>query len=239
MNPWYAPQNYDIVFLINQIKGINMINLIGSVFSKWTIISLAGRDKKSNQLFNCRCVCGIEKIQSLYTLKLNRSTQCKSCHMNSLNKVDEVIGKQFGKLIVINNVPNKNGNKRYLCMCECNREMHVDGYRLRNNQSKSCPNCRVKTHGMSYTSIFRIWSDMLSRCNNSNHKNYHNYGGRGIKVSENWLKFENFYKDMGDRPKGLQIDRINNDGNYEHGNCRWATASQNVNNRRCSKRKIT
>jgi hypothetical protein len=78
---------------------------------------------------------------------------------------------------------------------------------------------------------------MLQRCLNPNHPSYDNYGGRGITVCEDWLSFENFYADMLDPPDGMSIDRINNDGNYEPGNCKWSTASEQARNQRPRKRK--
>ena len=79
---------------------------------------------------------------------------------------------------------------------------------------------------------------MLGRCINLNHKSYQYYGGRGIKVCEAWLKFEKFLEDMGESPVGLQIDRVDNNGNYEPGNCRWVTPQQNITNRRNSKARV-
>ena len=81
-----------------------------------------------------------------------------------------------------------------------------------------------------------VWRDMKSRCNNPNHKSYHNYGGRGITICDQWSKFENFYADMGDRPtQNHSIDRRDNDGNYEPKNCRWATATEQGRNQRLKK----
>ena len=90
-------------------------------------------------------------------------------------------------------------------------------------------------HGMANTSIYSIWHSMKQRCLNPNNTNYKNYGGRGIKVCNRWLEFKNFYKDMGDRPEGKELDRINNDGNYEPSNCRWITHIENNRNKRTTK----
>ena len=88
------------------------------------------------------------------------------------------------------------------------------------------------THGMSFTSTYNIWSAMKRRCDNSNVKNYQDYGGRGITYCERWSKFENFLEDMGEKPEGYSIERVENSGPYCKENCRWATSLEQGRNKR-------
>jgi hypothetical protein len=123
--------------------------------------------------------------------------------------------------------------------CDCGTEKVVAFAYLRNGDTRSCGclhrdqlKARLTSHGKSNSREYRIWSGMLRRCTNQKAANYENYGGRGISVCERWRNFENFYADMGVCPDGHSIDRKNNDSNYEPGNCRWATRTEQNNNSR-------
>lgn len=150
------------------------------------------------------------------------------------NKI-EMEGKKFGELLVIS-LSHSTPKKRYFeCICSCGNIRICDGNTLRRNMTKCCLQCKYKKHikhGMKGTSIWIIWMGIKARCHNPNNKAYKNYGGRGIKLYEPWNDFFIFYRDMGSRPEKMQIDRLDNDGNYEPSNCRWVTPKENCNNRR-------
>lgn len=153
-------------------------------------------------------------------------------------KIINRVGQRYTRLTVIERAPNKSEkdtNARWLCQCDCGNTCIAYGQDLQREKFKSC-GClnadRIKTHGRSRTRVYGVWRQIVQRCRNPDSPSYHNYGARGIDVCERWRSFENFIADMGDRPAGYSLDRIDNDKGYFPENCRWTTMSQQLNNRR-------
>ena len=163
-----------------------------------------------------------------------------------MSKINDLTGKRFGRLTVIKYYgSNKNGKSLWLCKCKCGNNKIVLGNSLVTSLTKSC-GCYNKehskkihsTHNMSYSKLYKVWQGMKTRCYNPKFIYYNNYGGRGIKICDEWLndfgKFYDWTINNGYK-EGLTIDRINNDGNYEPSNCRWITRAEQNRNQRKSK----
>ena len=158
-------------------------------------------------------------------------------------KID-LTGKKIGRLTVITEAgSDKHGHVKWLCQCECGTQKVILGDPLQRGLTRSCGCLRkeavskaTSTHGMSGTTTYSAWNSMLGRCIYPNTNGYKNYGGRGITVCERWLhSFENFYADMGVKPKKLTLERIDNNKGYSPDNCKWASRTENNRNKRTNR----
>lgn len=213
--------------------GSTVIDMAGRVYGKWTVLERGGVDAGGNVLWRCHCACGTERIVSGVALRAGQTKSCRCSRRRDLT------GQRFGRLRVVA-FSHHAGTQRkpfWRCVCDCGAETTVNGQPLRNGLIRSC-GClkrdlsvqRATKHGGHGTRTYRSWKAMRERCHNPSGTHYHHYGGRGITVCEQWKDFSAFLADMGECPAGLTIDRIDGNGNYEPGNCRWATATQQSRN---------
>jgi hypothetical protein len=163
------------------------------------------------------------------------------------NRAIDVTGQRFGRLVVVSRANVRKGYAAWNCVCDCGANVVASGSNLRNGQTRSCGCLRRETtasrsltHGHSvgyaYTGTYSSWCNIKARCLNPQHKNYARYGGRGITVCERWRdSFQSFLEDMGEKPAGAWVERVDNERGYEPGNCVWATPREQNNNRRDSR----
>lgn len=207
-----------------------IVDLTGERFGQLMVLSLSHTDDLGSHWL-CQCDCGNQKVIRANSL---RSGDTKSC-----GHIEDLTGQRFGKLLVVgrDDSPQTTKQKRikWACACGCGNFTSVSSGNLKNGNTASC-GCEKYanrgTHGMTNTPTYKAWDAMIQRCTNSNDARYKDYGGRGITVCDRWLKFSNFLEDMGVKPAGLELDRIDNNGGYFLDNCRWISGIENKRNTR-------
>lgn len=229
-------------------------NITGLRFGRLVAEQYRGVSANFKSLWLCRCECGAETVVKSNGLLTGKTRSCGCLHRETSArqcKREDLTGQRFGRWVVVEFGDLRGTHKFWRCKCDCGTEKAVDGKSLKRGISESC-GClrseiaseratrRMTRHGAAKTGEitpeYCAWSAMIERCRNPNHVQYHDYGGRGIGVCERWMAFENFIADMGLRPsRRHSIDRIENSGGYEPGNCQWATKQEQERNKRTNR----
>lgn len=232
----------------------NPIDLTGQRFGRLVVIEKAGNNKEGRAMWLCRCSCGNERIILGKSLR-NGHTQSCGClnkEINSERSLINRVGQRFGRLVVEERAQDyiaKNGNHHVMwrCRCDCGNTTIADSCQLSSGKTKSCGCLKNDVssethtkHGGRRDRLYKVWANMKNRCFNSNSSDYKYYGGRGIRVCDEWTHDYNAFKEWAyssgyddSAEKGqCTIDRIDVDGNYEPSNCRWVSMSIQSRNRR-------
>lgn len=222
---------------IAEIKqNANAKDFTGQRFGKLKVIKKVGLTKSRRSVWLCQCDCG-NTIELNYRSFAHWGTKSCGCQRRYI----DMTGQRIGKLKVIELAGVCENYAIWRCKCDCGNEVEVRGSALRkSNPTESCgcinkeiQRARFKTHGLSRGRTYSSWHAMRERCLNQEHEAFYRYGGRGIGICDEWINdFEKFIGDMGERPKGTSLDRIDNDKGYSKDNCRWVTRKQQCRNKR-------
>lgn len=201
------------------------LDLTGQRFGKLVALERAENDAGGHAQWRCACDCGNECVATASTLRAKRGGK-RSCGCMAFH---DLTGQRFGLLIVIKRTMSLNDKVAWLCRCDCGQYTTSTTSNLLRGASASCGCVRTKHHGKG-TRLYRIWTGIKDRCLNPASKYRSRYGGRGISVCEEWRDFKNFqeWAMANGYASDLEVDRINNDGDYCPDNCRWITKRENA-----------
>lgn len=234
---------------------------VGEVFGHWTVI---GGDSRRSSAHGkpvvhwlCRCICGTERPVPSYALRGGKSVSCgcvtrkvlqeqpRGSRAGAIRQSEDITGQRFGRLVVLRRA--RSGETGWLVRCDCGKERFVQSTPIKTGHTKAC-GCLNTTHGYTrdlsrsrnsdaeQRRLYWVWASMRARCERPSDRSFSSYGARGIRVCARWASFESFLEDMGSRPSpSHQLDRIDNDGNYEPSNCRWVSVTQQQRNKRNSR----
>ncbi|MDB6082232.1 MAG: hypothetical protein JWN43_113, partial [Gammaproteobacteria bacterium] len=216
----------------------------GSRFGKLVVVSDEPVGRGPKRKMQCLCDCGNECLINVASLR-GSTKSCGCLKRVSQDKVHPVpVGERFGNLVVLRRAEGTGRGRIVEAQCDCGKLTIANVNNMRNGHTKSC-GClkaagseRSVKHGHARTGKFKnptysVYRDMLTRCGNSNYKEFHLYGGRGITVCERWKQgYEFFLADMGERPPGLTLERERVNEGYSPSNCKWATDEEQANNKR-------
>lgn len=217
-------------------------DLTGKRYGRLVVLSIGERKNRSIR-WSCHCDCGEQTVVQASHLKAGHTTSCGCAQRDRMRELKglDLVGKRYGRLMVLAKEEAENRYVRWKCICDCGGEALVMSAHLRSGHTTSCGcvqreavRLNFTRHGMRNTRVYRIWNAMIQRCTDKKASNYHNYGGRGITIDPRWLEsVENFYADMGDPPTSKHtLDRRDSNGGYNKDNCRWATMTERQNNKR-------
>ncbi len=210
------------------------------------------RRPRESRRWVCICDCGGETTTQGGALRRGETQSCGCLMRQRVREAKPPLiapGERYGRLIVLAETDQRAHKGRiYMCRCACGTELVVSNNSLRTGHTQSCgclerDNSAAKArllglrHGLAPRlarhPLYGTWANMIQRCRNPNAVGWEYYGGRGIQVCERWHDFANFLADMGEKPSSAySLDRINVNGHYEPGNCRWATRSEQARNKR-------
>lgn len=218
---------------------------IGDQFGRWTVYDVSREGPKKNLKYHVRCECGTTRRIAPRELNGGYTKSC-GCLRREL-KIAEGnarlfigVGTKISRWTILEELAPRNERRRWLAKCDCGTIKEVRNEQLRNGTSRSC-GClarderiaRQTIHGASRTPEYSSWKGARARCEDPEHHNFPYYGGRGIRFSPEWNNFNVFLADVGPRPtKSHTLDRIDVDGDYTRGNCRWATPKEQAANKR-------
>lgn len=213
------------------------VEMVGKKFNRLTVLREAGH-KGNRLMYQCVCDCGTEVCVLGKGLRSGHTKSCGCLSAETRPKAVDLSGQKFGRLTAVEQVSSK--PVCWKCMCDCGREAVVQSAVLASGNTRSCGCLYAESRGANklnrgygHTKVYDVWFQMMSRCHKPENPGYPNYGGRGIEVCESWRQgVANFVADMGEPPEGMSLERVDNNGNYEPGNCVWATRHQQQRNQR-------